>query len=149
MTENIPQTSASERIEQAQKVLAEFRNATPENGKNDIDRYRLALEMADRLEALITPPGVHDSERSLARDLITKTPAHVSGQGIRFQYDDLMEMLMSAIRAGIQYAHERWEPADHPSQEMMLRWLGITHEESVREHEAWFIPEQYIEKEVD
>lgn len=29
----------------------------------------------------------------------------------------------------------------------MLRWLGITAEESVRDHDAYYIPEQYIDRE--
>ena len=56
----------------------------------------------------------------------------------------------AAVRAGIQSAHETWEPSDHPSQEMMLRWLGIDFEDGTADdgEPAWCILPQTIEKEV-
>lgn len=133
-TENTPQTSASERIEQAQKALAGYRGSdtyrvsggTPEDSYDVLDA---AEAMAEALRALITPPGVHESEPAIVKRVWDATPAHISGEGIRLQADDLFAMLRAAVRAGIQAAHETWEGSDWPSQEMMLRWLGIEYDE--------------------
>lgn len=143
MTEHIPQTSASDRYEAARKALQMFDDRTARLSSTIETPFERAL--AEALRALIAPPGVHESEEDIVQTVIQNAPAHVSGQGIRFQYDDLIAMIQAAIRAGIEYAHERWEPADRPTQEQMLRWLGIEHQ--TLSYGQIHIDEQYIEKE--
>lgn len=140
---NIPQTSASGRTQAAQRALEAFENATPEKGKNDIDRYALALEMADALRALIAPPSVGESQVEIAN----RIGSEVASYGLSLRGTADFAALMG-IKAGIQSAHETWEPADHPSQEMMLRWLGIDYEDSIFHKDQIFIEPQFIEREV-
>lgn len=144
MTENVPQTSASDRIEAARKAL-EWYDDQSEAGGGIVAG---GLAVADALRALITPPSVGESEATIAGrvldDYFTLTYEEMVTDS---SGETVYAALMAAARAGIQSAHERWEPADRPSQEQMLRWLGVTAEESVRDHDALFIPEQYIERE--
>lgn len=110
----IPQTSASDRVEAAREVLAEYRRSQP----SDYERA-YADPLADALRALITPPGVGESERQIAERAVLTWDAGKTA----------VDNVEAAVRAGFQSAHETWEPSDHPSQEMMLRWLGLDYTE--------------------
>lgn len=132
----VEQSSASDRIERAKKSLALF------------DQLRLATgvekDLADALRAFITPPAVGESEDQIVRRVLST-----------YQVTDedlpLMQVLAKeSVRAGIQSAHETWEPevAQRPSQEQMLRWLGIDHQDYTDGDPQWIIPAQFIEKEV-
>lgn len=169
---NIPQTSASGRIEAAQKAieiavveansLSFYREnlalmVRPEGFvASDGERYeidavdrnmRRAIEgldiVADALRALITPPPTGTIARIYARQAMRSEAIG------RLVPDEQVEALIAeAYHAGIQDAHESWEPADHPSQEMMLRWLGIDYGDSAFESDKIFIESQLIEREV-
>lgn len=115
------QTSASERIERAKAALAEYVSASE--------------DVADILREFITPPEVAHEGVAEAATNIEKA------YGGRL---DLGLLLQMAVRAGIQIAHESWEPADKPSQEQMLRWLGIEYDET---DGVLFIPDQHIDRE--
>lgn len=111
------QTSASDRYEAARKALAEY-----DTEKTKRYPYTAASEsMATALRALITPPGIHESEEQIVQRVLNETP-----DGANFNEVDAIRM---AVHAGIQSAHESWEPevALRPTQEQMLRWLGISY----------------------
>lgn len=141
MTENIPQTSASDRIEQARKVADtiayRLRTLQP------VDPF-LAQKALDSIEALITPPSVGvDAQWEAAESIAAEVQRRMEGQAS--QKVMIYAAADRGFLAGIQYAHERWEPADRPSQEQMLRWLGIKFEQN-DEYDI-FIPKQHIERE--
>lgn len=135
MTNPIPQTSASERVEAARKALALVGGPGREK------------TLARALRALITPPGVGESEEAIANRLIEEVMDYARSGWLDGR-ELAMAGLLYGIRAGIQSAHESWEPADRPSQEMMLRWLGIKAERALHQDTLLFIPDQHIEKEV-
>lgn len=146
MTEYIPQTSASERIEAARKAIRVFDAAVDSIADaTDLDEHeqgearaeRAALDCVAALRALITPPPVGETEEQIAERIVRE-----KNDG----WDWDMDIALKAVRAGIQSAHLTWEPADHPSQEMMLRWLGLTTERD--DYGELYIPAQRIEKEV-
>lgn len=139
MTENIPQTSASERIEVARKALAALEADIAVWGTL-YGRKGVTQEAADALRALITPPSVGESDEAIAERIADE---HLLDTDC---YADkaVHPALLAAVRAGIQSAHETWEPADRPSQEMMLRWLGIEHVVGLA---VIAIPHQFIDKE--
>jgi hypothetical protein len=124
----IPQTSASERVEAAREALAEYGRSQP----SDYERA-YADPLAAALRALITPPSVGESEEAIVEDFATRLreqgAIEILGQDAVFRATDHHGQSVTAfrqgVRAGIQSAHETWEPADRPSQEMMLRWLGL------------------------
>lgn len=150
MTENIPQTSASDRIEQARKALAEYEHDNEGapwlyNPEQD-DSAALALA----LRALITPPHSHESLSDLALKIHTAAinAAEDAGITITTDLDSIMRNATNrAVYAGMQRAHEVWEPevALRPSQEQMLRWLGIEHD--VLSYGQIHISEQFIDRE--
>lgn len=144
MTEYVAQSSASDRLEAARKALAWYDDDSEAGGGIVLG----GMAVADALRALITPPSVGENEADMVQTVIQNAPAHVSGKGILFQYDDLIAMVTAAIRAGIQSAHETWEPevAMQPGQEQMLRWLGIEHNPNMVSPMI-YIHEQHIEKE--
>lgn len=149
MTKNIPQTSASERVEAAQKALDHYDAAFAMRPLNGEDAERLAAS----LRALITPPAVGESEDRIVAEQLHWLKVNASIALIDFDSrgETLIEnALRQAARSAIQSAHESWEPADVPSQEFMLRHLGIRYEESMFSDNAhqFFIPSQYIDKEV-
>lgn len=143
---NIPQTSASERIEHARKVLREHGHADAEPGDpGSIAQLTLALR------SLIEPPAV--GNESVAKQIAAD---HFAGYAPANLPTDLTwehlaqsfgQVSVAAFAAGVQSAHESWEPADVPSQEFMLRHLGIEHSPSFREGYIYIEP-QHIEKEV-
>ncbi|QIQ63664.1 hypothetical protein SEA_NIKE_83 [Microbacterium phage Nike] len=69
-----------------------------------------------------------------------------------FDGDDLESIIRRIARAAVRRAEraalEHWEPADVPSQEFMLRHLGIEHESADHVYNMLRIPEQLIMKEV-
>lgn len=135
----VEQTSASDRIEAARKALAGYDRA------KEVGFAPNALVLADALRALITPPAVGESEEQIAQRIITESQA----RGVAAPEGDFTDygIALTGVRAGIQAAHETWEPevAQRPSQEQMLRWLGISFGHNGDRIE---IHHQSIEKEV-
>lgn len=148
MIEYIGQRSASDRYEAARKALARFDQILH---PDTLEGEGAALAVRDALADFITPPGVGEGEADMVQTVIQNAPAHVSGKGILFQYDDLIAMVASAVRAGIQNAHESWEceTAQRPSQEQMLRWLGLDCKDSTDDegNPSIYIHGQHIERE--
>lgn len=152
MSEHIEQTSASDRHAAAREALDRLSRMPlrhevvlidePVRRHAYIKGYEIAVEEMraelDTLRALITPPNVHESEHDMVMEIARAYYPHARGTAY--------EAAARGVRAGIQYAHERWEPADRPSQEQMLRWLGIEHELD-RSVGMLYIREQYIERE--
>lgn len=139
MTEYTEQTSASDRYAAARKALDHY-FATP---THDAKEWALrAVPVAKALEALITPPGVHESKHDAAMRIAADYFPESRGTAY--------EAAARGVRAGIQNAHETWEPevALRPTQEQMLRWLGIEHEEDPAVG-MLYVREQYIEREDD
>lgn len=140
MSDSIPQTSASGRYETARNALAAYDAlANIQNGDRDSELLDLALDCVRALEALITPPGTPLTQASIdhAADI-----AETHG----YDSNGVTEAVLEGIEYGIQYAHERWEPADVPSQEFMLRHLGLRYGPAGRPTHI-HIPFQNIEKE--
>lgn len=102
MSDHTHEPSTRNRYEAVRNALTEFRSATSEEGKNDADRYRLALEMADKLEELIAP-SVGDSAGAIIADLAYT----LGGTPQTSAYQAMFE-------AGVQYAHERCTSGDRP-----------------------------------
>ncbi len=144
------QTSASDRYEAARKALARFWNP------DDLAEMEIQGELVHALEALVTPPGVGESEAQIverwAGRLRRRGAIEVLGEEAVFNATDhhgqSIESFRQGVRAGIQSAHESWEPevAQRPTQEQMLRWLGIEYDETDGEI---FIPDQFIKREED
>ena len=112
MTGTIPQTSASERMEAARqladRIAARIRTLQPINSFT-------AQEAVDTLRALIIPP-VTPSDEDLIR--IFHRARHDANQqhaalGILGGGSAALEIALRAVfDAGIQAAHETWEPAE-------------------------------------
>ncbi|QNJ55582.1 hypothetical protein SEA_PHINKY_91 [Microbacterium phage Phinky] len=144
MTDQIPMRSASERRDAATKALSELRAGVdgPFGADSGLDSYTLAAVSAlvDRIEpalkALLEVPEVGEDEEDLIRSFDSTV------------FDNRDEVLRAGIRLGERMGLEHWEPADIPSQEFMLRHLGIEHEEYDDAGPMLSIPQQYIEKEV-
>lgn len=148
MTENIPQTSASERVEAARKLADHLEQMMTTAQWMPASEGIQAVHV---LRALVTPPAVGESETEIANaslrwynDNFGHTIASIDGFGTA---QHITAMVMHAVRTAIQSAHESWEPADVPSQEFMLRHLGITYSQSTT-FGALHIPEQLIDLEV-
>lgn len=129
MTENIPQTSASGRIEEARALLAIYDRLSTAN----------PTVLAEMIRALITPPAVGESEEAIAERI-----ADAAG----IDWDQAYDVALPAVREAIQSAHESWEPADVPSQEFMLRHLGIEYTAGTLDDTILHIHAQHIDKEV-
>ncbi len=149
MTDCTPQTSASDRYAAAREALAEY-----EAWADHVYAFDIAgevLDLAEALRALITPPGVHESEERIAeRVLRAVEPPQIDSDGdVCFEPEALVTLVTAAVRAGIQAAHETWEPevALRPTQEQMLRWLGI--EYNVLDNGLINISDQAIDREED
>ena len=138
MTENIPQTSASERVEAARKLADHLEQMMTTAQWMPASEGIQAVHV---LRSLITPPPVGESEEN-AVDRILAEWWRAHDYRIHIEH-----AMILAYRAGIQSAHESWEPADVPSQEFMLRHLGITYSQSTT-FGALHIPEQLIDLEV-
>lgn len=134
----VEQTSASDRYEAARKALAAAAMYGVAPGMSAQREAQMVLDLVDALRALIAPPNVSESVEQIAANIERV-------YGGRLSQETLLQM---AVRAGIQSAHETWEPevAQRPSQEQMLRWLGVEHDldEAVG---MLFIQAQYIERE--
>lgn len=146
MDNRVSQTSASDRYEAARKVLAAFEGEVLEG------QGSYAWTLADALRALITPPSVGESEEQIAEQIAERVMVNQVGEANpegEYTTDgaEILGMIRSGVFAGIQTAHETWEPevAQRPSQEQMLRWLGLDYEQH---HEKLiFIQAQSIERE--
>lgn len=143
MTEYHEQTSASDRIEAAREALANY-DQTAETYRDG-----LGYSLADALRALITPPATSETEEDVAERIVTAFPSPYA-PSVGYSHGELVELAITAYRAGIQSAHESWEPevAQRPTQEQMLRWLGIRYTESAEQGYV-YIPLQQIEREED
>jgi hypothetical protein len=152
MTENIPWTSASERQKAARKVLANFDGRTAALGPSveTLEERRLA----DALRALITPP-ITPTEDDLPRVYSAARAAanrEFASLGVQGYGADAHEVALRAVfDAGIQSAHESREPADVPSQEFMLRHLGLDYRTSWDDEgePSFYLTGQHIERQVD
>lgn len=170
MTDQIPMRSASERRDAARPVLM-WLGVYADRAREiivDIDGSREAESMDDVfavrddaddhlshyvqhiekqravLEALLEAPEVGVTEDEIVDGLLVEHDV----VGERLESGEVRALLIEAVRRAERAALEHWEPADVPSQEFMLRHLGITHRESVHADGTLYIPEQYIEKEV-
>lgn len=127
----VPQTSASRRREQAKVVI----NAAIASAESDDAGIEELIGHRDNLievlDELTDPPTIGMPE--LVRDFRERLTEHgsiaVLGQraALAGGHEPTVEGYRLGLADGEQYAHERWEPADRPSQEQMLRWLGIEH----------------------
>lgn len=156
MTEYIEQGSASDRYEAARKALEKL-----EWWPLDGDRPFTAILNGDdvrmihaALRALITPPSVGESVEQIAERVIG-SPEHSwitwdRYDGTQVGEDDIRVIAEQLVRAGIQSAHETWEPevALRPTQEQMLRWLGIEYARS-DDSERLIILSDTIDREED
>lgn len=129
----VPQTSASARVEHARLTINEAISASEDedSGVEDLITHRDNLIGA--LDEFISPPGIGAPE--LVRDFrerITEQGS-IAVLGERAAYGGGHEPVVEGYRLGLgdgeQYAHERWEPADRPTQEQMLGWLGLKYTE--------------------
>lgn len=139
MTEHIEQTSASDRCEAARKALAAFEQAP---------RVPIGYEtlLADALRALIAPPSVGETAEQMADRLTSSVMTYAQAEGLT-ERGIAMAGIRYGFNAAIRAAHETWEPevAQRPSQEQMLRWLGISY--GHRDAQSIEIPFQIIERE--
>lgn len=158
MTDQIPMRSASERRDAAAKALAQY------DASVRADYAASAPALAGALRSLVEVPEVGLTEREIIDESIARTIAVLDlGDGVRPSIGNLhraissgwldeigLELLLRSVaQAAAQRAEraalEHWEPADVPSQEFMLRHLGIIHR-PVPENGRIGIPAQYIEK---
>lgn len=106
MTENIPQTSTSDRIEQARKALNVWDNARAVRVLDGV----LADAVADALRAFITPPSVGESATEVAirvlEDLAGREPFIAVGIQNAGLTRRVRDAVAEGVRAGIQAAHE-------------------------------------------
>lgn len=141
-----PQASASERIEAARTVLATYGAKDAEPGDpGSVAQLTVALR-----SLLSLPPADQDAEDAIIQDAIDTAFDRMTDDD--FTEDRVLDALRacaeSAVAASIQHAHETWEPADIPSQEFMLRNLGIKHKEIESEGQMRIsIRPQWIKKE--
>ncbi|QQO39592.1 hypothetical protein SEA_PHABIA_83 [Microbacterium phage Phabia] len=177
MTDQIPMRSASKRrdaakpvlmwlgvyADRAREVITDIEESREADGIEPVIEARDAADdhlshyvqhiekQRAALEALLEVPEVGISERDIVKmaslRLITRleeigvvitTNVHAAVDGV----------LTDTVRLTEQAALEHWEPADVPSQEFMLRHLGIGYQESVNTPSNLFIPGQHIKKEV-
>lgn len=111
-------TSASDRYDRARAALLAFTNATPDNGCNDFDRYRLALELADATRALIEAPETaslsdEETQRVYNTAYEAAMPEGIAWRGTEFETAHAAAR-RALVNAGIQAAWESWEPENAP-----------------------------------
>ena len=149
------QTSASDRYEAARKIIAAHDAAVDAYADaTDLDEAMAAdarMENATSgavkaLRALITPPSVGESEIEVAHRIVD---ANLPDRLMHWDDKEVLTVAIQAFRAGIQSAHETWEAetAMRPSQEQMLRWLGIKFNQAPDMRGDIFIQAQMIERE--
>lgn len=122
----IPQTSASDRYEAARKALEWYDDQSEAGGGIVAGGHAVA----EALRALITPPGVGEMPDLI--DLYARAHQRaLPNEDGPFSTADLDRAAdagrLAIFNAGIQSAHESWECEDRPTQEQMLRWLGINY----------------------
>lgn len=161
MTDQIPMRSASERRAAATKVLAAYDASVRQ------DYAANAPALAGELRSLLEVPEVGISEDEIVTESVAVALRELDlGDGVRPSVTNLTRAIRSgwidedglesvirrvaraAARRAERAALEHWEPADIPSQEFMLRHLGIEHEEYDDAGPMLSIPQQYIQKEV-
>ncbi|AWN04705.1 hypothetical protein HOT29_gp087 [Microbacterium phage Squash] len=148
MTDQIPMRSASERRDAARAAVAEYEARSQRLGESVTTTYERALYSA--LIPLLEVPEVGITEDEIVKGAIDRASWHITaGDGVTFSYVNLVAMLTDAVRTAERAALEHWEPADIPSQEFMLRHLGIDARPArIQGDTRIFIPAQYIEREV-
>ncbi|WNT45335.1 hypothetical protein SEA_BABYDOTZ_82 [Microbacterium phage BabyDotz] len=174
MSDQIPMRSASERrdaakpvlmwlgvyADRAREIVTEIEESREADGLEQVIEARDAADdhlshyvqhiekQRAVLEALLEVPEVGLTEDEIVKGAIDRASWHITaGDGVTFSYVNLVAMLTDAVRTAERAALEHWEPADIPSQEFMLRHLGIENELDPAVGMV-FIREQYIEKEV-
>lgn len=152
----IPRTSASDRYEAARDALAAARRtagaleALGDDEWEELTDIQESLpwnlrHLADVIEALITPPAVGESEEAIVDRLFGRLDNAILASAK--PHPEIMAgikvMLWNAVRAGIEAAR--------PSQEDMLRALGLDYEDGTADdgEPAWYVLPQTIEKEDD
>ncbi len=166
MTDQIPMRSASERRDAAAKAVARFdsRTATLDSSVETT----MERELVAALRPLLEVPEVGLTEDEIVADAVAVVLGELDLGGDRtpsiahlldafrsgwLNADDVESAIRrigrAAVRGAEQAALEHWEPADAPSQEFMLRHLGITARPArISGETRIFIPAQYIEREV-
>ena len=152
MSEYIEQGSASDRYEAARKAIAALaiqishERFVPSDESGHM--LRVLIDASDALIALTTPPGVGETDEQIARRVSSE--ATDFPEGIPSEAD-VRKLITRGVRAGIQNAHETWEPevALQPTQEQMLRWLGLDCFDSTDDEgePSIFIRPQHIDRE--
>ncbi|QED11900.1 hypothetical protein SEA_MASHLEY_84 [Microbacterium phage Mashley] len=174
MTDQIPMRSASERRDAAQPVLmwlgvyadrareivTEIEESREADGLEPVIEARDAADdhlshyvqhiekQRAVLEALLEVPEVGLTEDELVAEVIAEFERETGMHYPPAVLVGVRNWVARGIRAGERAALEHWEPADVPSQEFMLRHLGIGYRESVNAPGNLFIPTQHIKKEV-
>lgn len=148
MTDQIPMRSASERRDAAAKALARFDGRTEALGKSVETLYE--HELAAALRPFLEVPEVGLTEDEIIDDVIAEFNRETGFYSPPAVMVGVRNWLRRGIRAAERAALEHWEPADVPSQEFMLRHLGIDARLARIKGDTAriFIPAQYIEKEV-
>lgn len=150
----VAQTSASARVEHARVTINEAIAASEDEDSGIEGLITHRDNLIDALDEFISPPGIGMPElvRDFRERITEQGSLAVLGQRAVHEggHEPAIEGYRLGLADGEQYAHERWEPADRPSQEQMLRWLGIENHEEPRigDTTKLRIPTQYIEKEV-
>lgn len=149
MTDQIPMRSASERRDAAQAVLAEYEGRSQKLGESITTTYERALYSA--LKALLEVPEVGVTEDEMVAEVIAEFERETGMYYPPAVLVGVRNWVARGIRAGERAALEHWESADVPSQEFMLRHLGLEYEDA-RDDEAdpdtIRIRTQFIAKEV-
>lgn len=104
MTENIPQASASERMEETCEALADFDSRTAALGPSV--ETSMERRMAACLRAFVAPASNHQSEQEIVERIMirTKNALHPD-RSITLSPDEYQRALAEAVRAGVLAAH--------------------------------------------
>lgn len=107
-------TSSSDRYEAARAALTEYRgpDVYTVHSDNPSERYDVldaAEVLAAALRSLIEPPATEETAGEIANRLVS-TYEWPYSERREFRADELAEVLEEAVHAGIQAAHESWEP---------------------------------------
>ena len=111
-------TSASDRIEAARAVIERMDRAHKMtcSDPSDASRTTLYSEARDALRALITPPATDETPQQIAARIRDRegSPTWEPDRAGRYTIQQVTLMMREAVEAGIQAAHEDWEPENAP-----------------------------------